>query len=189
MKKLFILLILAFSYGYSICKAQSSLLNIEAEAGGSAIFDGENITNSKFVPTGNLFAEIRYNFKNTPFDAGIHFDLGALSRDCYDPKIYIYKTYHFKNFLLVGDYNFRRGKNISPYFGAGLGVSRQKTETVVIGPNDTVERGYSPCFMSRVGIEFFRVVRLSASYKFINRDYSNLECSLGLVFGGWKKSK
>lgn len=179
-----LLAFLTLCLGYT-ANAQSALQHMEFEFGPSVLFYAKS-NGAEFEPTWNLFAEARYNIQETPFDVGFQFGLGAFGRD-WSRISGIEKNYHFKNFILVGDYSLRRGKNVSPYIGLGFGVSHQKIDIYYYYPRpDNVERAYSACLMPRIGIEFFRAIRLSASYKLMKSDYSNFECSLGFTYGDWK---
>jgi hypothetical protein len=183
MKKM-ILAFIAISLA-SICAGQTFFRNLEFELGPSVIFYAKE-NGAKVEPTWNLFTEVRYNLNESPLDVGVHFGLGAFSRD-WNTKSWSTKNYHFKNLILASNYNFRKGKNTSPYVGLGVGISRQKIDVDDL-LNSYVEKDYSLCFMPRVGVEFFRTIRISSSYKFMKSDYSNFECSLGFTIGGWKNN-
>lgn len=162
---------------------QSFIRNSEIEVGPSVVVSGASL-NGKFEPTWNLFVEARYNFSQLPFDVGIRFGLGSLSRrwDATGADA----VYHFKNLLAVVDYNFRRGKNVSIFVGAGLGWSHHKDDFYPLS-GATTTYGDSFCCMPRAGVELFRVVRLSVGWNLMEREYRNVECSLGIVIGGWRR--
>lgn len=185
MKTLFITIFILSANCFSY--AQSFIRNCEIEVGPSVIYKAKKY-GSSIDPSWNLMAEARYNFPENHFDIGLQFGLGAFSRDWNNTEL-LYTNYHFKNILIVSDYNFGRGENISPFAGIGIGAAIQKIDVVTTGIHDHHWHDHSFCFMPRVGIEFFRIVRLSTSYKLMKKEYSNFECTLGLVVGNWKKTK
>ena len=160
--------------------AQDILGPVEIEVGVGSTFSG-SCMGSGADPALCMTAEVRYNFE-APWDLGLHFGLGSVWRDWqrYDGK------FRYRDYLAVGDYNLRRGKNFSLFVGAGVGFS---TPRVRLGDNDIAghRTDYAFSCMPRVGIELFRCVRLSAGYVITRRHYDNLQVGVSVVFGGWKK--
>lgn len=183
-KPLFLLLMPVFTRACLQLRAQSFFRNLELELGPSVIVSAES-QGAHVEATWNAMAELRYNFSRLPFDAGVHFGLGAFNREYRHPQAHDFDN-HFKNLLLVGNYNFRRGRNVAPFVGIGAGWSHWKIDDW--GPEagmTTCDNRF--CLMPRVGIEFFRVIRLSVDYKIIGHGFNNLQCSLGIVFGDWRR--
>lgn len=117
--------------------------------------------------------EIRYNFKNSPWDAGIAI---ACLRPCYNIKNGfqqgISSTDAFPYFGLVGDYNFGQGKKVNPYLGLGLGMNALENR-----------------FMAapRIGVEILTHLRIEATFYAGNREDSFFSLSIGAVLGGKPK--
>lgn len=139
---------------------------------------------SKFEPAWNFYAEGRYNLRNVPVDVGLQVQYGAFYRTW--AATGIDRDFRFVTVLAVSDYNFRRGRNISPFVGVGAGMSFVRIEhSDLESINNSCD--LSACVMPRVGIEFFRHVRFTVGYRLMNKEYSNLELSLGVVFGGGRR--
>ena len=94
--------------------------------------------------------------------------------------------FRFRDYMVVGDYNLRRGKNFSFYAGVGVGFSslRNRIWSVCDGG---YTQDYAFMCMPRVGFELFRCVRFSAGYAVSSKTYDNLQLGVAVVFGGWKK--
>lgn len=188
-----------------LAKAQLKINDFRAEIGGSLIYSVTPIQHSTTKPSGGFFIEARYNPRKSPVDVGFHFGSGSFRRqwDSSDTIRYSYTRstkYTFSNYLVVCDYNFRQGKDISYFAGLGLGFSHRKiVETSPRFLEQPVQSSNSFCGAPRIGVEFFRIVRLTASYKMMKsnssyallydgiRDFNYWDVSLGFVIGGWKK--
>ena len=126
-----------------------------------------------------IIFEERYNFKS-PWDVGL--------RQCID-----YSNVAGRSpitFDVVGDYNLRRGKNVSFFVGAGIGCTDIKNyfydeSTSGMGPKTVFH------FMPRVGAELFNHIRLTAYVNtFGDREVQNgVGLSAGVVFGGSRIEK
>lgn len=177
MKKLTI--ILFFSLFGARVAAQDFLGPVEIEVGPVTSFSGSCMGDAE--PSLCMAAEVRYNF-DAPWDVGFHFGLGSVWRDWqrYDGK------FRYRDYLLVADYNLRRGKNFSFYAGVGVGLSSLGRREA---PEGNADYRYDCAFslMPRVGVELFRCVRLSAGYVVTKKSYHNLQIGATVVFGGWKK--
>lgn len=160
-------------------EAQDFLGPIEIEVGPYTSFSGSCMSDAE--PSLCMAAEVRYNF-DSPWAVGFRFGLGSVWRDWqrYDGK------FRYRDYLVVGDYNLRRGKNFSFYAGLGVGLSSLGRRTMYEANG---EYRYDCAFsvMPRVGVELFRCVRFSAGYVLTKKSYHNLQVGVTVVFGGWKK--
>lgn len=177
MKKWMLLLLLVLAGADAT--AQDFLGPVEIEVGPYTSFSGSCMSDAE--PSLCMAAEVRYNF-DAPWAVGFHFGLGSVWRDWqrYDGK------FRYRDYLVVGDYNLRRGKNFSFYAGLGVGLSSLGSRT-----SDDADGAYRyACafsVMPRVGVELYRCVRLSAGYVVTKKSYHNLQVGVTVVFGGWKK--
>lgn len=172
--------------GLALClpaHGQSFWRNCEIEAGPSVMAASASL-GGKFEPSWCLFAEARYNFPRVPLDAGIRFGLGALNRAWTDAGADV--TYHYKSLQAVADYQFCRGKNVAPFVGMGIGWVHHKDDRWLPAGHTTLYSN-GVWFTPRIGVELFRVVRLTVGWNVAERPYRSLECGLGLVLGGWKR--
>lgn len=177
MKKL--LGVLLASFCWANVSAQDFLGPVEIEIGLGTSFSGACLSDAE--PSLCMAAEVRYNF-DAPWDVGVRFGMGNVWRDWrkYDGK------FRFRDYMVVGDYNLRRGKNFSFYAGVGVGFSslRNRIWSVCDGG---YTQDYAFMCMPRVGFELFRCVRFSAGYAVSSKTYDNLQLGVAVVFGGWKK--
>lgn len=123
--------------------------------------------------------EARYNFKS-PWDVGL--------RQCLDYSSVAGRSP--RTFDVVGDYNFRRGKNVSLFVGAGIGCTDIKNYFYDESTSGSVPKTMFH-FMPRAGIELFNHVRLTAYVNiFGDKEVSNgAGLAAGVVFGGSKIEK
>ena len=125
--------------------------------------------------------ELRYNLADKPIDVGIYFALCQIYRS--EQVNDIAKRYSFvsENLLLTSDYNFFQGRKVSPFVGAGLGVSWSEINA------DGTLNGAHFAVMPRVGVELAHHLRVTLAYKVFDRANNHLVISLGYAFGGGKR--
>lgn len=125
-----------------------------------------------------LGVEWRYNFNRRPWDVGIN-----TSMDFEGSRI-----------TAVGDYNFARNKNGSFFIGVGAGWAN----TTILHIEEAIEHYGDSCCAStqdclcvypRIGFEFFRHLRLTATVNTYNFKQAELLISLGVAIGGGNKRK
>ena len=124
----------------------------------------------------SLAIEARYNFKSQ-WDVGL--------RECLDYCFTLGGGDCPITYDIVADYNFRQGKNLSIFVGAGFGF----TTSDHYNPFNYGYGRYSTFhFMPRVGMELLNRVRLTAYYNTYNHkdEAGGLGLSAGFVFGGSK---
>ena len=158
-------------------KAQEPVRNVEFEMGfgsGAAIWLGKSCASLEFK------MELRCNLPRSHWDLGMYFAVAeAVDGIQYDKVNHLYLDEVTTYMLPIIDYNWRRGKKISYFFGGGLGMYTSRI-------NGYTDAGM--CFMPRAGAEFFNRLRLTADYKWnLQGTYDYLNFSVGFVIGGGRK--
>ena len=139
-----------------------------------------------------VFGEVRYNIKQLPMDAGLHLAWTTMGR-----KAAIIEQplkSNSWNVMAVTDYNFMRGRTISIFLGAGVGLGYMNmTMPVKISASDiqaryiTGDDALRLCAMPRVGFEFFNHLRLTVSYTVQEVANNHLSVAISGVLGGGPK--
>ena len=121
----------------------------------------------------NAAIEARYNFRS-PWDVGL--------RECLDYMFSDGGGTHV-TYDVVGDYNFRRGKNVSIFAGAGVGLTVGDYYDINVS---AYKRNTIFHFMPRVGVELMNRVRLTCyANTFGDKDKTgSVGLSAGFAFGG-----
>ncbi|MBR5811917.1 MAG: hypothetical protein IKY80_02805 [Alistipes sp.] len=121
--------------------------------------------------------EARYNF-NRPWDIGLNF------------------AGDFKGLRLttVGDYSFYRGKNTTLFCGLGAGYANTRILNIdeaidEYGDACVANSSSCVCVYPRVGVEFFRRLRLTAAAVTYNMKKIEPAITLGVAIGGGKMNK
>jgi len=127
-----------------------------------------------------LGSEVRYNLPKTNFSLGAQFTMTGWNRMSNGSY-----TQHQNPFVFLGvaDYNYRAiHRNFVPFAGMGLGFSIVRS-----WPYDDESmlntQSYFAC-SPRIGIEFFKRIRLTTEYQFIGGGHSFFDLKLGFVVGG-----
>lgn len=132
---------------------------------------------------GSWGLEARWNM-NTPFDIGAEIYWGVADRD-EQGENFSYRIFSISTFV---DYNFRRGQNVSPFVGIGLGdADCCVLEHQSIGGSS--DDGTAIVFTPRVGVELWRHLRLTLDARIARKGYNTIGLSVGYAFGGGLKSK
>lgn len=142
--------------------------------------------------------ELRYNLPYQPIDIGVRASVSRLIRDVVLPEEVYYDSYERDDMVMVeivGDYNFNHGGNIAYFVGGRLGYAWYDCATPEfdIDPeNQTVNaiyknKGSGLAFSPRIGVEFFRRLRLTCSYTIANKYNSHMMIGADFVFGGGKR--
>ena len=163
-----------------------SRYGIELEIGAQGAL-GSKVTYQKVNPGFGLFVEGRLNLPDTGFDVGLQVSTSSVVRK---DDTYSYDTKLYPMVLFVSDYNFKMSEVVTPFIGVGLGTSDCWYD--YLETNGFSEKPYilsvdsfhfSAC--SRVGVEFFKHLRLSIDYTYTGNRLSNfVKFNLGIVFGG-----
>lgn len=189
-----------------VCKAQNvSVKTFEIEPFIGATLGTSSLSGYNHQVGPSLGLEGRWNLKAMPLDLGVQLYVGSAVYDnenveCKDKDVSC-RTVATMFFI---DYNFERGTNISPFVGLGVGVHTYNVTkaspfwglgiglhlyNMVDGDynhfqgDNTTGIGISP----RVGIEFFRRLRVTLIGHFGNRIYNTAGLSIGYSFGVGKK--
>lgn len=125
-----------------------------------------------------LALESRYNFPQNPMDLGLEIYGGSTARKYEDSNL----SNRILSLSLYSDYNFRRGKKFSPFFGVGVGIASYQIVQGYYG-NDAVKAIFTP----RFGLEMLNHFRITAYSKLGYKGYNNFGISVGYVFGGGRK--
>ncbi|MDE7179573.1 MAG: hypothetical protein K2N88_00015 [Muribaculaceae bacterium] len=131
--------------------------------------------------------EGRYNFKGTPWDCGLTFEMSPAIRRFNNPLNDGYDR-HLANRIIalaaVGDYNFIQGKKINPFVGVELGVAHNDVQSDSF---PTWGGSTSMLFAPRAGVEFVHHIRLMAKFNICRKGYNTFALSIGFVVGGRPK--
>lgn len=134
--------------------------------------------------------EVRYNFKDKPYDAGIQ--LGVIGGTNFTDGGGAYGTRAYQ-IVLVGDKNYRQGKNFNPYLGAGIGLKIYENNETIGDCRDRIEvdhaNTYTAFLVGRAGLEIFKTLRLALSANLSPKGINQIQLSLGLTFGGYKRKQ
>ena len=131
------------------------------------------VASTSFLTTG---IEYRYNFNQHPWDVGINCSM----------------DFNGSRITAVGDYNFARNKDSSFFIGAGAGWAN----TTILNIDKAIEECGDSCCAStqdclcvypRIGVEFFRHLRLTAAVNTYNFKEAEFLLTLGVAFGGGRK--
>ncbi len=121
-----------------------------------------------------LDTELRYNFHQLPMDVGLM--LSYEMRITENSNEYYSVSWNDNaTFMAVSDYNFGRGRAVSCFAGVGVGFTTYTQD----------ERKF--CVMPRVGVELLNFLRVTAAYQAGVGAKQNLNITLGLVIGGYRK--
>lgn len=176
MKYHYLFIICSF-FAITGAKANTPLKSFEFELSLGGTYGIDKYVGKKQI--GPAFAlEGRYNFSQSPMDLGLELYGGSTVRNYIDSNL----SNRILSLSVYSDYNFRRGKTISPFIGFGAGLSSCKVVQGYYG-NDGVKMIFTP----RIGIEIFNHFRITAYSKLGYKGYNNCGVSVGYAFGGGKK--
>ena len=162
------------------CYAQNDVKRFEFEVSvGATISLGHYVADNGIGPA--IALEPRYNFDHSPFDIGWEIYLGTAMRH-YNRKETSNRTF---STMCFGDYNFNRGKNISPFLGLGIGTAQCDE---IEGSDEINSYGSNQHFIisPRIGVELDRHLRITGYAKFSQKWYNLAGISIGYAFGGGK---
>ena len=131
----------------------------------------------------SLGLEGRYNFKGTPWDCGLMFDLSTARRGyehLYNDGYDRWQNNRTLALALTGDYNFRQGTKVNPFVGTAVGVAFND----VVGDKYFPTKGTSMLLSPRVGVEFLYHFRIATQFNLCRKGYNNLSVTLGITLGG-----
>lgn len=160
--------------------------NLEGEASMGLTVPFNNFHKGEKSVGPDLGLELRYNLPQTPWDCGLNLNITTAVYKYYDaPKSdwYWEQSNRSVSLMIVGDYNFKQGLKINPFFGVGLGLSLYDSINEVVYESS----GSSVLLRPRFGIELFRHLRIGIFSTITRVGYSNCGISIGGVIGGLPK--
>jgi hypothetical protein len=128
--------------------------------------------------------EIRYNYFGKRLSSGIQLTLTGWNRR--SPLHNDNFTYHQNpfTFLLVTDYNYVEinPKKILPFAGIGVGYAAVNSWPLTSLGEESNVKSHFAC-SPRIGIEFFRRIRLTGEYQYAGNKNNYFNVKLGFVVG------
>lgn len=130
--------------------------------------------------------ELRYNFKDSPFDVGVTIDVTtAWYNWMLDEEYDCTQSNRTVFYGVTGDYNFGQGRAVNPFVGLGLGVGSHLA--ILDELDDTNDGRTTAMIMPRVGVELWRHLRLTLAANLSCKYYHNATLTVGYVIGGGRK--
>lgn len=196
MKKcvLFLLAVCCLTLGKAQNKSAYSVGCVEGEVGTGLVFGTGKVGFDKINPGAAFYAELRYNFKKLPLDAGLHVAGNIFQRESDMAGQLKFKSW---NFMAVADYNFRQQSKVSFFAGAGVGYASIENSAPIVfddsqpnwGGFTTGTKSGSLCIMPRIGVELFHHLRVTASYLLADKANSHFNLTIGVTFGGGPRKR
>lgn len=203
MKKFVTLLILTFSSGAIYAQTQSDSEDSRSIPVKQWEFDYYNYGVSAGQEAVYLIftMALRYNLDTLPVDVGGEFSIVATPHTRYDPLEKSEGAIIGRSYITlspVAHYNFRRGKNVSYYAGAGIGFglgTRQVFEGCTVGPEGNIleesatQHFFVAALTPRAGVELFRHFRVGLQLRIPTDGKVTAGPSVSITFGGGRKDK
>ena len=120
--------------------------------------------------------ELRYNFPESKFDAGMFLQFDAVMREY--PKDT--QTNRALLYGLSSHYNFRQGKKVNPFVGIGLACSFNDAVNEVYYESNRYGFAINP----RFGVELWHHLRITAGFQFTRKSSHSFNLAVGFVIGG-----
>lgn len=135
-----------------------------------------------------LGMELRYNFRDSPFDAGFAIDITTAVHygEGWVPDEWA-QSNRTAVIGFMGDYNFRQGDKVNPFVGMGWGLALHDALIDVI--DETNDRNTTAMIIPRVGVELWRHLRLTLAANLSCKYFNNMSLTVGFVIGGGKKKQ
>lgn len=136
----------------------------------------------------DLGVELRYNFREKPWDCGLMLELSSAKRGyghLFEHGNDRYQNNRTLALAFTSHYNFLQGRKVNPYGGVALGVAFND----VVGDKFYPSNGISPFVSPRIGVELFSHVRIGTEFNVCRKGYHNFALTLGLVVGGRPKKQ
>ena len=201
MKKFVTLLILTFSSGAIYAQTQSDSEDSRSIPVKQWEFDYYNYGVSAGQEAVYLIftMALRYNLDTLPVDVGGEFSIVATPHTRYDPLEKSEGAIIKRSYITlspVAHYNFRRGKNVSYYAGAGIGFglgTRKVFEGCTVGPEGNIleesdtQHFFVAALTPRAGVELFRHFRVGLQLRIPTDGKVTAGPSVSVTFGGGRK--
>lgn len=134
-----------------------------------------------------LLLEYRYNIPESNLSLGTQCSLGYFNRIDYSINR-ISKISNKGSMLTYLDYNYRPKERVSIFTGIGVGLAAIDYEYPQWISDNTYEQEYlfsrSAVVTPRVGVEFFKRLRLTMEYRLMRKNYSYFGVNFGFAIGG-----
>jgi hypothetical protein len=187
MKTTLLLFILLFFTGNAYSRLEWEILNAGFAIGVSEDEYGLSIKPYEKPEMGlTMGTEVRYNMPDRKFSFGGKFVFTGWNRHDEDGD-YVYHQ-NPKAFMVLADYNWANllPNKITPFAGVGLGLSfNREYSWTSREPYDFpgIRFRRHIAFSPRVGMEFFRRIRLTAEYMYMGYSCNFLNTRIGFVIG------
>lgn len=184
MKKLFIFFLLACILGAGNVTAQNftmewEIINAGFVFGLTADKDGDKVSDTSGTAL-SFGSEIRINYLDKRLSSGLGFLFSGWGR--FAPGGIETKRQNPMILHLTTDYNFLDlHPKIVPFAGLGIGPSLLITHHQSNGAVDEANLRFG--FAPRVGVEFFKTIRLTAEYQCLGMKNNFFNVKLGIVIG------
>jgi hypothetical protein len=176
---LLFIIISTYSFGQSF---EWEILNLGIPFGFQKDKSGDVIWNQdKGAAIGT---EIRYNYLGKRLSSGIQLSFTGWNRRSSMRDYDFSKHQNPFIFLLVTDYNFLEinPKKISPFAGMGIGYASIRSWPLASSEEEKNVKSHFAC-SPRVGVEFFKRIRLTTEYQYLGKGNSFFNVKLGFVVG------
>jgi len=138
----------------------------------------------------NLGVETRYNFSQLPLSAGINLNMRNAVREDKSAKNHSSSWTDYTSslrtvsFSVTADWNFRQGKNVSPFAGLGLGVGSKTEVEDGTGKYSCSGNKGTVVAVPRIGVELWNHLRITLDAQFSQKYYNTFAIRVGYAFGG-----
>lgn len=154
-------------------------IEIDWVVGMNAPMGGYHSCDAKVGLSGNL--ELKYDFENNPWKCGLFYHIDKIRRTLpaqlvADSDADRRLRNRVISFGFLGEYNFRKGKNVNPFVSFAVGVAECKTKS----DYRFASNSWTSAFMPRAGVEFVDLISLSAFASITRRGYNTYGIALGL---------
>lgn len=158
---------------------------MEGEAGVGISFPLGGYRGGHHNESASLSLEGRYNFRNTPWDAGLAAVLSCAERRFGE---YVEDTESSQNnrtvsILAVSHYNINQGGKFNPFVGLGVGAAFCN----VVGTRVYPLHGWYAAVAPRFGMEFVSHARITMHFNLSRKGFNNFTLTFGAVLGGSHK--
>ena len=187
MRKVILMLCLMAAMCAGSASAQGKHFAIEFGAGmnfGLADLGKDKFSGNK--SSADLYAELRYSIKQSPFEVGLYVGENLLLRESLRGNNY---DFFSTNIMLTSNYNHVLNDKFTLFGGVGVGMCTiDSSADIEIEGSDMFSEAYSDngpsgsfAFMPRVGVQFWKL-RLTMGYKFQEKANRHAFATLGFSF-------
>lgn len=180
-------IVASIAFIFSAQKLSADPINVQNVEGGVQIFTtvpvGGNFGMKVSTPGFGIQSEIRYNFPQSRFDAGVYLRFGMVLRDheMIDDTGNQYTSdecFRTYGIGIVSHYNFGMGKKVNPFVGFGIGMAFHNCDVGYIS------EAPSMAIVPEIGVELFKHMRIAVRYDINRRSYNQFQFVIGFTLGG-----